>query len=233
MKITEKWLKKNEACESAIIAFKKQKKTDSLEILKYLVKSKNIDEKFWIRWLVGELISETDLFKIIDIWKNNKELDFEQTYELIDGILGGEQHRQYLQSSFLKYKAQEKETKRFEKIVKPYTKWFKENGFTFIKQVETFGRYFKCDSDGFGVVIRWHYDDSSDCHYVKWQSWWGNDKENTKRSKVWPVPKRDVYLEAETESYKFTGYYQVDGFRNMMTYIKGNNDKTSKRSTIT
>ena len=108
------------------------------------------------------------------------------------------------------------------RISKPYKEWAKEWGATHILQSDTFGRYFKCDSDGFGIMIKWHYSDDTDHYYLKWQSWWGNNKERPKMIKRYPVPDRDVYLEAETEIYIF------DSLDSVMWYIKENNDKMIK-----
>ena len=107
--------------------------------------------------------------------------------------------------------------------------WVKEQGFTYIKQTDNFGHYFKVDKDGFANKIKWVYDDSTDMYYVKWQSWVGNDKEHPRLIKINPVPERKdgIYLEAETDNEVF--YDHIDsGFHKMVTCIKGTNDKMIK-----
>ena len=217
MKITKEWLKKHDACGSGIKLYDEIGETDSFKILKYLVKTKS----FHTAWFVHVLIEETDLHKIFDIWKNNKDLDYGETYQIIDNLLGVEQHHKYLQTSFSRHKEREKNKKKTRRINKPYKEWAEKWGATHIKQTDTFGHYFKVDKDGFGIMIKWHYDDSSDNYYVKWQAWWGN--RSLKKKKIMPVPDRDVYLEAETDNAVFSAK-QFSSYR-MLDWIKENNDK--------
>ena len=106
-------------------------------------------------------------------------------------------------------------------------KWVKEQGFTHIKQSDSFGHYFKADKDGFANKVKWVYDDNTDMHYVKWQSWIGN--ESPRLVKINPVPERKdgICLVAETSNEVFSDYID-SGFHKMVTYIKGTNDKMIK-----
>ena len=99
-------------------------------------------------------------------------------------------------------------------------KWAKEWGATHILESDTFGHYFKCDSDGFGIRVMWYYSDDTDHYYLKWQSWIGNEFHKEKYS----IPEREdgVFLEAETEMYIF------DSLDSVMWHIKENNDKMIK-----
>ena len=116
--------------------------------------------------------------------------------------------------------------KKAEKTNKPYLEWAKKEGFTHIKQSDIFGHYFKADKDGFANKIKWVYDDSTDMHYVKWQSWIGN--ESPRLVKINPVPERKdgIYLEAETDQSVFS-VEQFASYR-MLEYIKENNNKMIK-----
>jgi len=79
--------------------------------------------------------------------------------------------------------------------------WLKENGFEISKVTDTFGHYFRIDpsNDKVAQMIKWHYDDSTDCYFVKWQMWTGI--ENKRRSKMYPTPKRNDNVEWECETY--------------------------------
>ena len=55
MKITEQWLKKHNACSDGIKAFCNQKETDSIKILKLLIKSNNKEKLQWANWLITKL----------------------------------------------------------------------------------------------------------------------------------------------------------------------------------
>ena len=102
-------------------------------------------------------------------------------------------------------------------------RWAKEQGFAYIKQTNTLGIYFRADKDGFANMIRWDYDD---CYYLKWQVWIGNDKERPKRSKIYHIPEREIYLCAETDSVQHCDYY---AFFDMVDHIKFSSDRMIKK----
>jgi len=99
-------------------------------------------------------------------------------------------------------------------------KWLKENGFTYIKETDIFGHYFKCDKDGFGILIKWYYHDGEARYYVTWQSWIGNKFHKEKYS----IPERrdGIFLAAETESFTHHEFSRI------AIYIKENNDRMIK-----
>ncbi len=94
-------------------------------------------------------------------------------------------------------------------------KWCKKRGYTYIKQTDIFGRYFRVDKDGFANMIKWICDDN--CYYLKWQSWVGNDDKHPWTAKKFPVPEREIYFEAETDSIQYFGDY---AFLDMVVRIK-------------
>jgi len=54
MKITAKWLKEKDACPKGVTWFTNQKETDSIEVLKALIKEKKLD---WANWTIVRLMT--------------------------------------------------------------------------------------------------------------------------------------------------------------------------------
>ena len=107
-------------------------------------------------------------------------------------------------------------------------KWFKENGFTHIKQTNIFGHYFRIDplNDKIGQKIKWFYDDSSDMHFVKWQMWRGNEG---KRAKIWYIPKGENGIKWECETDNESIWDKTDsGYAKLIEYIKNHSDEKFK-----
>ena len=57
MKLTKQWLKKKDACQKGIDAFCQQKETDSVKILKLLIKSNEKEKLQWANWLIARLFT--------------------------------------------------------------------------------------------------------------------------------------------------------------------------------
>ena len=116
-------------------------------------------------------------------------------------------------------------TVEYNKCIIKNREWLKENGFLNVHEAAFFGHYFKVDNDGFGIKIKWNYSDDTDCYYVRWQSWVGNNKDSPARVRMHPVPDRDICLECETEAKIFdTNYVLCD----VIQYIQENNDRMIK-----
>lgn len=206
MKITEKWLKKHNACSEGIEFYKGLNETNLLKLTKLLIRG---DRCEWARWLLGEVI-----------W--DKKYRWKRYYEWTRHPRRKIRRRFYEFRHFLEKLFNVKKIK-----IENVNVWFKENGFIHIKQNEVFGHYFRIDplNDKVGQKIKWHYDDSTDCYYVKWQMWTGT--KNKKRLKIYPTPKRKdkVEWECETDNERFTAYYTEDSFHKMMKYIKEHSEE--------
>jgi len=101
-------------------------------------------------------------------------------------------------------------------------KWFKEQGFV-EKRGEYFRHYYRLDpSDNrIGQKIKWHYDDSNDAYYIKWQLWTGIN--STRECDKWypPLPKREdgIKWECETDNDLFSDHID-SGYTKMIEYMK-------------
>lgn len=90
--------------------------------------------------------------------------------------------------------------------------WFREQGFTNIKQNKNFGCYFKTD----GITIRWYWDDSMCTYKLRWQI---RHKKN--KAEIGPF-----VFGIQDEYYTYCN--RPPSFYNMMIYIKENNNEMIK-----
>ena len=102
----------------------------------------------------------------------------------------------------------------------------KKQGFITSKQTDNFGHYFRIDplNPLVGQMLKWHYNDSEDIYYVRWQMWTGHISKI--KQELFPIPKRKdgIEWECETDSERFMDYID-SGFHKMMVYIKNHSEE--------
>jgi len=207
MKITEKWLKKRFACKTGIGRYREIGETDALKILYALIKSGKRGDKDRAEWLLRKLIHKR---KPLMSYRNNYR-EMTRPIRII-----------FYKLRYSLYKAIG--MKRI--TIDQSEELIKKQGFIKSRQTDSFGHYFRIDplDPLVGQMLKWHYNDSEDIYYVKWQMWTGQGSK--RQQERFPIPKRKdgIEWECETGNEVFSNHINI-GFHKMMVYIKNHSEE--------